>query len=35
MLYMVILLGENFSLLSKLQLASYAIDLIAAVDYLS
>lgn len=34
MLYMVILLGENLNLLSKMQVNSYAIDLIAAIDYL-
>jgi hypothetical protein len=35
MVYLVVLLGEDLSLLSKMQLGPYAIDLIAAIDYLS
>ena len=34
MVYMQTLLGENLQMLSKLQLNSFAIDLIAAVDFL-
>lgn len=34
MIYMQTLLGENLGILSKMQLNSYAIDLIAVVDFL-
>lgn len=35
MVYLTTLLGENLELLSKMQLCAYAVDFIAAVDFLT